>query len=338
MHKFLVIITFYSTDSYRVRNLKAVIARCRKVWPDVEICLVEQNMTSDIEGVDYHERYDVEDKFFHKTKLLNHAVNLHPDYTHYVMLDADSWIDSGIVDNIKNNCDKSPLVFPYGTCVYLNEAETRIKCRGAAINLKLKYNANIPITRQTGLVNVFSKEAWDKVGGFDTEFVGWGAEDDAFIFKIRRVMNCMEYRCDSGVVLHLYHKKVNTPTYVEGQNYKKNRSYCSIIRRMSDDEMTQYLNKRISLAELYVKFKETNRLDGWAVVRLNDTSNLKIDTSIYNVKTNEPSLYEVLSEIIYEDGFDYVVSFINGYIKPVKLNNDVQLDLDKFVAEYKLSL
>ena len=165
MNKFLYIYTFYSTDQCRMRNFIASIEQLKSVEPEADICVVEQNGLTKIPDVTFHHRVDIDDTNFHKTGLLNFAVANHPDYTHYVMIDADSWIDAGVVDNIHNHCDDAPLVFPYETCVYLTEAQTRRKCRHDAVDIPLRYNSNIPITRQTGLINCFSKETYQQVGG-----------------------------------------------------------------------------------------------------------------------------------------------------------------------------
>ena len=120
MNKFLYIYTFYSTDPCRLRNFKASIEQLKTVDPEADICVVEQNGLTSIPAVTFHHKVDFDDTNFHKTGLLNYAVKNHPDYTHYVMIDADSWIDAGVVDNIHNHCDDAPLVFPYETCVYLS--------------------------------------------------------------------------------------------------------------------------------------------------------------------------------------------------------------------------
>lgn len=340
MNTFLGIITFYAGSQCRIRNLKATVARLNEVWPDLDICLVEQNGNTEIEGVKFHDVVNISDTRFNKTKLLNFAVYHHYDYTHYVMIDADSWIDGGVVDNVINHCDDAPLVFPYKTCVYLNEAETRIKCRNSSINLNLSYNKSIPITRQTGLINVFSRKAFDSVHGFDEEFAGWGAEDDAFLFKLRRVNNSKEVRCDSGVVLHLWHEKANTDKYIASQNYKKNRGMCSLIRLMNDDEFNLYIQGKNTLTELYDKYKNEGKVENWYKIYLNHDTGmlLNIDASIYFLKSENPTLYDTLKEILYEDGVDYVKYFITTYIKPVKMSEDVEACLTKFMSENGIEL
>lgn len=333
MSKFLYIYTFYSTDPCRLRNFTASIEQLKNVDPEADICVVEQNGLTAIPAVTFHHRVDIEDTLFHKTGLLNFAVNSHPEYTHYVMIDADSWIDAGVVDNIHNHCDDAPLVFPYETCVYLTEAQTRRKCRHDVVDIPIRYNSNIPITRQTGLINCFSKETYDKVGGFDEEFVGWGAEDDAFVFKIRRVTGKRELRCKGGTVLHLWHKKVNDQSYLDGLRYKKNRAYCSLIRRMTDDEFKRYLGKETTLDDIYKDFAARGGIEGDANLIVGPTLRLKVNTSIYYVPTLNPTVTEFLTEVLAEDGPDMVKSFVNTYITKKYAYPEVIKEVENFYAK-----
>ena len=333
MSKFLYIYTFYSTDPCRLRNFTASIEQLKNVDPEADICVVEQNGLTAIPAVTFHHRVDIDDTLFHKTGLLNFAVNNHPEYTHYVMIDADSWIDAGVVDNIHNHCDDAPLVFPYETCVYLTEAQTRRKCRHDVVDIPIRYNSNIPITRQTGLINCFSKETYDKVGGFDEEFVGWGAEDDAFVFKIRRVTGKRELRCKGGTVLHLWHKKVNDQSYLDGLRYKKNRAYCSLIRRMTDDEFNRYLGKETTLDDIYKDFAARGGIEGDANLIVGPSLRLKVNTSIYYVQTLNPTVTEFLTEVLAEDGPDMVKSFVNTYITKNYAYPEVIKEVENFYAK-----
>lgn len=334
MSKFLYIYTFYSTDPCRLRNFKASIEELKTVDPEADICIVEQNgLTEGLPEVTFHHKVDFDDANFHKTALLNYAVQSHPEYSHYVMIDADSWIDAGVVDNIHNHCDDAPLVFPYETCVYLSEAQTRRKCRHEIVDIPLRYNANIPITRQTGLINCFSKETYDKVGGFDEEFVGWGAEDDAFVFKIRRVTGKRELRCKGGAVLHLWHKKVNDQSYLDGLRYKKNRAYCSLMRRMTDDEFKRYLGKETTLDDIYKDFAARGGIEGDANLIVGPSLRLKVNTSIYYVQTLNPTVKEFLTEVLAEDGPDMVKGFVNTYITKKYAYPEVIKEVEEFYAK-----
>jgi predicted glycosyltransferase involved in capsule biosynthesis len=58
------------------------------------------------------------------------------------------------------------------------------------------------ITSWAGLL-VLSREAWEKVGGYDEAFIGWGYEDNAFQASLDRRVGHFD-RVD-GFVVHLWH-------------------------------------------------------------------------------------------------------------------------------------
>jgi predicted glycosyltransferase involved in capsule biosynthesis len=201
----------------------------------------------------------------------------------------------------------------------------------------LRYNSNIPITRQTGLINCFSKETYQQVGGFDEEFIGWGAEDDAFVFKIRRVTGKRELRCKGGVVLHLGHKKVNDRSYLEGLRYKKNRAYCSLMRRMTDEEFKRYLSHETTLDDIYKDFAARGGIEGDATLIVGPRMRLNVNTSIYYVKTLTPTMTEFLTEVLAEDGPDMVKSFVNSYATEKDAYPEVLKEVEEFYEKHGIT-
>lgn len=59
-------------------------------------------------------------------------------------------------------------------------------------------------------------------GGFDTNFKGWGHEDDMFYYAMRRKYPCGRVIRIAGLIRHLYHDPQNTPEYVKSETYKAN--------------------------------------------------------------------------------------------------------------------
>jgi hypothetical protein len=51
---------------------------------------------------------------------------------------------------------------------------------------------------------VVTREAFEKVGGFDTGFVGWGFEDTAFVYVVEAEYGKMPPR-GKGALVHLWH-------------------------------------------------------------------------------------------------------------------------------------
>src|SRR6185503_18301619 len=75
-------------------------------------------------------------------------------------------------------------------------------------------------SRHESSVLVVPRTVWDKVGGFDERFIGWGGEDVAFA-QACRVMTGEPERIE-GPVYHLYHarsleRNPSLLTYIEAQ-------------------------------------------------------------------------------------------------------------------------
>jgi hypothetical protein len=61
--------------------------------------------------------------------------------------------------------------------------------------------------------------AFAEVGGFDQRFTGWGHEDDAFYYSLRRKYPLGRIRREPGLIRHLWHNPQNSPEYTSGPEY-----------------------------------------------------------------------------------------------------------------------
>lgn len=330
-------------NRFRRRNILAVLGRCAELFPDTEIIVAEQGESDIAESFseisEHIKHIKVDDgQRFHKTKLLNEAIR---DASGEVimMVDADAYVDEALAKSIKDGekllldgC--AGIVYPFDSVDYLTDGQTRRLLAGEKINSAFCEHG-AAIHRQTGLCNMYRKSAWSSVRGFDEEFYEWGAEDDAFAYKIRRLVGPISRL--AGHIYHLFHQQVNTEEYQKSSVYKFNRKLCACIRRMSDDDFWDYEHGNVSLASLAEKYDRSGRLD----IRLNwqctPKTVLSIDTTIYDIdRTGEMSITKLLSAVLAEDGLDYLKVFVDEIFGSVTdLSDEQRAEIDSFIEHAK---
>lgn len=344
MPNFSIVMAYMDgNNSFRRRNLFAVIDRCLALMPDAEIVIAEQGESSQSEKLSSYnprlKRIQVDEgKRFHKTKLLNEAIkNTVSDVI--VMVDADSYlndvaaksIDEGM-ELLKNNC--AGIVYPYDGVDYLTEGYTRKLLDGGTINSKFCFHG-VHIQRQTGLCNMYLKSSWEKVRGFDEEFYEWGAEDDAFTYKIKRAVGPVMRM--QGYIYHLFHPQVNTAPYMESMVYTNNRKLCACIRRMTNEDFDSFLAKKVSLTELVEKYDKKKRLNVRLQWPCTPQTLLTVDTTIYDIDyEGEMSFTKILNAVLIEDGAAYIPTFVHEIFDEIPdLSPEQRKEIDDYVAHAK---
>ena len=331
---FLVITAFCDRgDRYRRRNLAETLANNVKLFPEATFCVAEQNPTGWFDTLQLepervrHVCVDMEGGF-RKTALLNAAIEAVPGIERIAMVDGDVFLTTRVVDYIRNHWNDGSLVFPYSDALYLKETDTRLLIAGKPL-LPGEKEHGVIIERQTGLCNVFTRETWERVGKYDEEFVGWGAEDDAFLTKCRRLVGPISRSKETDrTVYHLFHPIVNTEDYLKNSPvYLANRVRQACIRRMSDEDMERYAGGIVRLSELVDKYNDMGRLQVSLNWQCTPQASLHMDTTIYDVDhTGEMSFTKVMKAIEEEDSASYCVTFIDDILLKLPDLSPVQLE------------
>ena len=320
--KFLAITAFCDKgDRYRRRNLTATLANNISLFPEAMFCVAEQNPTGWFDTLQMvpekvrHVTLTIEGGF-RKTALLNAAIEAVPDAEVIVMVDGDVFLNEKVVNYTRNHWQDGSLVFPYSEAMYLKETDTRLLVGGKPL-LPGRKDHGVTIDRQTGLCNVFTRETWKRIGRYDEEFVNWGAEDDAFLTKCRRIVGPISRSREEGcIAYHLFHPVVNTEDYLKNSpQYLANRVRQACIRRMSDEDMERYVSGKAKLSELVDKYNDMGRLEVSLDWQCTPKSSLHMDTTIYDVdRTGEMSFTKVMKAIEEEDRAEYCVTFIDDIL------------------------
>lgn len=329
--KFLVITAFCDKgDRYRRRNLAVTLANNMKMFPEAVFCVAEQNSTDWFPtlGMDKSRVFHVDVNMeggFRKTALLNAAIESMPGYDVIVMVDGDVFLTEPVVEYIREHWQDGSLVFPYSEATYLKETDTRLLIAGKPL-LPGKKDHGVVIDRQTGLCNVFTRDTWTRIGRYDEEFVNWGAEDDAFLTKCKRLIGPIHRnRTPGSVAYHLFHPIINTDDYLQNSPlYRANRVRQACIRRMSDEDLKRYVSGVVTLSELVDKYNDMGRLQVSLNWPCTERATLNMDTTIYDVdRTGKMTFTKVMAAIEVEDSAAYCVEFIDDILlKLPDLNAD----------------
>lgn len=320
--KFLVITAFCDRgDRYRRRNLTATLANNMKVFPEATFCVAEQNPTGwfDTLHMDsarvHHIGISIEGGF-RKTVLLNAAVKYETSIDTIVMVDGDVFLIPEVVNYIRSHWGDGSLVFPYSEAIYLKETDSRRLISGMSI-LPGPKDHGACINRQTGLCNVFTRKTWELVGGYDEEFMNWGAEDDAFLTKCKRLVGPVSRNGESGcIAYHLFHPVTNTAAYMKGnRDYIDNRIRQACIKRMCDDDLKLYVSGKARLSEMIDKYSKLGKLEIDLNWQCTPDACIHIDTTIHDVdRTGMMTFAKVLTAIEAEEGTDYCIQYIDNIL------------------------
>lgn len=320
-------------NPYRLRNLRSVVDNFRKHYPDFKVLIAEQNATgacNDLVGNNVsHVNITISQNGFNKSKLINTAIRENIKGGSVMMCDADCILPPLPISVIEDGISRGSVFFPFTEVNFLNEAHTRSYIRTGSF-IQSQVQQDLFINRYTGLINIFSLETFDNVGGFDPEFVNWGGEDDAFIEKCKRLVGPISRPLDRTIILHLYHSKADSDAYRKTECFTWNKKRVAVIKRMDDDELRKYvadMKSGVSDA-LDTKVREYDllgRLTFQSIVKIGD-GEIKFDTTVYNISSpnGEIGLKDILQCVLDVDGIGYlstVISWIDERIKCISVED-----------------
>jgi predicted glycosyltransferase involved in capsule biosynthesis len=246
-YKFTFVIGFrYQSD--RFFNLKRTLDWINS-FSNVEVLLVEQDKHSKIKHLNLNCKHIFikSDKPYNRSWAFNVALK-RANSNIIVFGDSDLIIEQNqFIEGVKA-LSKFDMVSPYSKVIDLSPQETSqplpnmLKIdrvgRGETDNQKINISGGIAM---------FRKDALLKIGGWNEDFIGWGAEDDEMTIRVHKHLKWTELK---GTCYHLYHAR-SAP---QMDNYQHNLKLLQKISQLSDQQIVSMINRMGKKSGLKNKF------------------------------------------------------------------------------------
>ena len=244
------IITYRSDDEARRANLEAVLAWLRQ-FPDVEILIVEQARTPTLTDLILPEhgtyRHVINPGPFNKGWGLNIGFQ-HSTGRVVAFGDADMLMGAAALRESFELCRTTyEAVKPYDQLIDLTPEETQPILAGH--QPKIARDGQPPNREGQGEyicfcggLFVMQRAVFERLGGFDEKFVGWGCEDDALTIKVQALSH-NTHTLSGHTAYHLWHaqspqRRAGQPFYA--RNAARLRQYQKLdpdaLRRLCDEQ------------------------------------------------------------------------------------------------------
>ena len=147
---------------------------------------------------------------FNKSKLINHSVN-ELQFKYIWIYDVDVFLDIGFV--LRNMPEQVDVVRPFEKIIMLNEHESDKLKRTDLIYLdKRNFDGYNSFGKFSLILN---RDIFEKVGGYDETFQGWGFQDLDLTHRIPK--GCYRgYMTNTG--FHMWHPRPSTEFYETNKN------------------------------------------------------------------------------------------------------------------------
>jgi GT2 family glycosyltransferase len=141
---------------------------------------------------------------FNRGAAVNTAAQMAGDWDTAIVIDSDVLVGEGQVNDALNLAERlQRMVFTFRTYQALNHVGAKRVMEGLTGSWKPFIRVTFHDNRSASFV--IPRSVWDKIGGFDERFVGWGWEDLAFAFSASAAAG--NYLRITGDLWHLWHPK-----------------------------------------------------------------------------------------------------------------------------------
>lgn len=247
-----VIIPFRGTSTGRVNNLLFVLEWLSGA-KDMEVVVVEQDARSKLGDVrlpgNCSHVFTVSEREFNKAWACNVGFR-HASGRVLAIADADMFMDLGFLQRCFEQCAHDfEAVKPYGVLVDLSPAETVRVLGGDAEGIldiaddrrDRRYRGEF--LNFCGGIFVIRADAYQRVGGFDERFLGWGGEDDAMAIKLKAFVPNTTIH-GRQVAYHLHHPSARPGFLWFNRGYRANLRLLRQYRAMSRAQLQELCGRQ----------------------------------------------------------------------------------------------
>lgn len=255
MKEFSYIISYRHSEE-RFQNIQIVLNWISKLAK--EVIIVESDTKSHLSKL--LDKYEFKHIFLENNYPFNKSWCFNvgwksSKFDSVVFGDADLIMDIAQFEQALNELDEHDSINPYRSVVDLTKTETNIYKTSKNFNFLESIarpgrgetdHQKVPFC---GGIIMFKKQCLENISGWDENFFGWGAEDDAQsqkLFILNKKIKQLENRC-----YHLYHER-----QIPNQElYFRNLSIYNNLIRLDKKHMENYLN------ETKMKIGDINKLN-----------------------------------------------------------------------------
>ncbi len=237
-HSFTYVIG-YRHSIERLNNLKRVLDWITG-FQGIDLIVIEQDTHSKISHLNLRCRHIFlkSKKPYNKSWAFNVATKMAKSNI-IVFADSDLIMHPNHFIEGLQLMEKYEMVNPYLSVIDLNPQESQFQLeqmtqitrpgRGETDHQK------VPIC---GGICIFRKDAIMKIGGWNEDFIGWGAEDDFVSHKVKQFLNWhqLPHKC-----YHLYHSR----TQPNMESYQRNLNLLNQLVALPKEELIKVVNKSL---------------------------------------------------------------------------------------------